>query len=180
MKHNDRIAKPKPGFSFPVSVPEAISKIKALRFEVWKSGSFDFETKTFVDGGSTRNDRTDLHFISGDKPLQYGFPLACLRRLCDIAIFSLPDELFSRIMAVAALDRVLEEFSKIDQIPEQTVKQTHFFVYRAYIGELGKITLTKDLLKLGARGYLHFEAALDPRKFSGDEKVLLEIHLQKI
>lgn len=163
MKHNDRISKPKPGFFFPVTVAEAKRKIKELRFEVYD----------YAERKTTRDGRPDLLFISGDKALKHGFPLAGFRRNGDIAIFSLPDEVFPRLLTIEALDRALEEFSKIDRAPEKSSKETHFFVYRAYIGELGKLTLTKDLL--GSRSYLYFERALDPRKLNGEEKVLLEM-----
>lgn len=164
MAYNDEISKPRPGFAFPVSFPEAAGQIKKLHFE----------TANYLGGNDSRDSRPDILFISGDKPMPHGFPLTCYRRHGDIAIFSLPEELFPKPVAAEALDMSLKEFAKIDHLPPQSTKQTHFFVYRSYIAEFGKITLTRNLIQPGHRPYLYFKRAIDPRKLLGTETLLSE------
>ena len=80
-------------------------------------------------------------------------------------------------MAISSLDIVLQEFANIDRLVQQNVKPSQFLIYRGYIGQLGKITITRNLISSTSRPYLDLERALNPQKLRGEEVVLSQFQL---
>lgn len=149
------------GYHFPLSADNARRKIREHAFSLWSTSS---------------GERINLRFVSGDKSFEYGFPLACLLRHSYLAVFSLPDELFTKQVTAAALDRALQEFSEVDKQPIEQYQSNQYPVYRAYLGPLGQLAIAKDLIRSGGRAYRSFTSSVKPKQ-DRNETILRKIQL---
>jgi hypothetical protein len=150
------------GYYFPISENDARSKIREYSFSMWESSP---------------SERINLLFISGNKSVDENFPLACLLRHSYLAIFSLPEDLFTKQVSEIAIEKSLHEFSLIDKQPIEGYGGNRFPIYRAYLGALGNLTIAEDLIRSGGRAYRLFNSSVTPKE-NRDEKVLRKIKIQ--
>lgn len=95
-------------------------------------------------------------------------------RVSYLAAFSLPDTI-AHPVARSAMAAAIMKFSFLDKTPQLTVNNQQFVVYRAYLGPLGRITITQHIVSGGSRSYLQFERAamLSQAKRSPKRQIVL-------
>jgi len=138
---NDRISKPATGRYFAASAPEIIELVGTLPFKTGYSGK-----------------RPAIHMENCKVDCEFGYQLCSFFRERYIAIFSLPEHIPQTITG-RALKVAIEQFAVFDQGPHLSVRDQQFVIYRAYLGDLGKVTLTQHIVNGGFRSYLQFDSA---------------------
>ncbi len=134
----DEISKPKRERFFPLSVAETLAKIKETPFQV-----------------HSYHERLPLLFQNCDVECQLGHQLTSFLRLSYLAVFSLP-EFVNENLARLALVRAIQEFARIDRGPHLATRDQQIVIYRAYLGTLGTVSITQDIVNAGNRSYLLF------------------------
>lgn len=138
---DDRVSKPATGRYFSASAPEIIEQVRALPFKTQYSGK-----------------RPAIYMENCKVECEFGHQLCSFFRERYIAIFSLP-EFIPKAIGGRALKVAIEQFALFDREPHLSVRDQQFVIYRAYLGELGKVTLTQHIVNGGCRPYLQFDSA---------------------
>ncbi len=138
---NDRAARPRSGYFFPLSIGELASQIEELGFEQ----SFEH--------------RIGAWQLSDYGEFEYGFPLASFAPRSYLAIFSLPTST-NRAITRAALAHVFRQFVEIERAPQIKLLEQQIAIGRAYLSPFDRITITRDVINVGSSwGWPNQEAA---------------------
>ncbi len=139
--YKDEISKPVAGRYFPFPPAELIQFVRQLGFE--------------VDGAS---ERLPLIMQNCDVICDLGHQVASFYRQGYLASFSLPDAV-PEARAKAATEKSIQEFHRIDKSRNLSLPDQSFVVYRSYLGPLGLITITSDIIQAQHRWYLQYRKA---------------------
>ncbi len=140
--NSDRFAKPSQGRFFALTPPELVAEIIGRSFSV-----------------HSYHERLPIRTENCTHVCELGHQLASFHRMGRLALFSLP-ELVPRGLAVVAANRAIEEFSLIDKTAHLRVRDQQFVVYRAFLRELGVLSIALDIVNSVSRSYLAFEQAV--------------------
>jgi hypothetical protein len=75
-----------------------------------------------------------------------------------LAVFSLP-ELVPPALAKKALEVAIRHYAALDKGPHLHIRDQQFVIYRAFLGSLGRLSLTQHIINAGHRSYLQFQKA---------------------
>jgi hypothetical protein len=149
--NNDNFAKAISGRFFPIPATDAISLVREQRFAVYEY-----------------NERLSVRFENCAVRHTLGHQLATFFRMNYLVSFSLPESV-AAFLARAALLRAIEGFAEIDKEPHLTLRSQQFVVYRAFLGDLGLLTIAYDVVNAGSRSYLAFKSASQLAKPRADD-----------
>jgi hypothetical protein len=126
---SDRVARPRSGYFFALSIGEIASHIESLGFEQ----SFGHRIRAWQ--------------LNDYREFEYGFPLSTFAPRSYLVIFSLPDNI-NRVAARAALAHTFRKFIEIEQKPEINLLTQQIAIYRAYLGPFERIMVTRDVINV--------------------------------
>ena len=129
------------GRFFPLSFAEAVAIVRER----------DFAVHSYYD-------RLPVRLQNCDVECDLGHQLCSFMRMSYLAVLSLPDSVH-RATAKAAVILATSEFAALDKTPHLAVRDQQFVVYRAYLGALGRLTVTQHIVSAGSRSYLQFKGA---------------------
>jgi hypothetical protein len=149
---DDRISKAMAGRYFPFSASEMTTRVESIAFKVQYSGR-----------------RPAIWMENCTVECEHGHQLCSFFRERYIASFSLP-AIIPPAMARHGVDVALDKFAAIDISPHLSVREQQFVIYRAYLGQLGELTITQHLINGRHRSYRHFDRASQRSKSERDKK----------
>lgn len=140
--NRDRFAKPSQGRFFALTPSELAAETISRSFSIY-----------------SYHDRLPVRTENCTHVCALGHQLASFRRMGLLALFSLP-ELVPRGLAVVAANRAIDEFLLVDKTAHLHVRDQQFVVYRAFLRELGVLSIALDIVNGVSRSYLEFERAV--------------------
>lgn len=162
LPNKDRIARAARGRFFPVTVPETLTLIRKLGF------SPPYYQR-----------RIDLSFENPDSATELGLFVAGFYPADTLVICSFPEE-FGHSRAKTIIEVALREFSQIDKGTRPDRSRTRVVSFRAYLGTLNQLIITRRTRKATLakyRGGAKFSNAFKPKKVQTDECVLHSIEV---
>lgn len=160
--NKDQIAKPAKSRFFACTVPEVLRLI----------GDFGFRHSEY-------RKRLDVLFKNPNAASEIGKPVASLYPADAIVIYSFGEELSPKL-AKTAIFAALEQLAIIDQSKPQEQNRATSVSFRAYLGELGKLTITRRV-RVGTfskyRDSAKFSNAFKPTGVKSEERIVCAIEL---
>ncbi|MGA2177511.1 MAG: hypothetical protein ABSH38_21260 [Verrucomicrobiota bacterium] len=160
--NKDQIARPAKGRFFAHTVPEILSLLGELGFS-----------------HSPYRKRLDVVFKNPKHESGRGTQVVSLYKADAIIIYSF-EERFGPIHAKAAVVAALEHLAVLDRKENHEWSRRESVSFRAYLGELGKLTITRHIriATLGKyRGNDRFSNACKPISVRSEERVVCAIEL---
>lgn len=139
---NDKISKAATGYHFPFSYSELVKAVEL--FDVRRYSQQYARIRILMENCKVECD--------------FGYQLCSFLRMGYIAAFSLPDSV-TPVRGRQAMKIALEKFREVDTGPRITHNTEQFFVYRAYLGPQGVVSVTRHLINGQSRSYLKFRAS---------------------
>lgn len=158
----DYISKPLHGRYFPLSHAQLVSYVKTHGFAVH---SYD--------------DRLPVILENCDVECELGHQLCTFFRMGYLAELSLPDTVLPDL-GRRAVEFALAQLEGIDKGPHMARHDQEFIVYRAYLGPLSLVSITRHIVKGGQRSYLKFRSASKLPKANrapDHQQLLVSVHV---
>ena len=158
--NDDRIARPARGRFSPVTVLEAVRRIRDLGF-----------------ASPAYRRRLDISFRNPNSTSDLGVDVAAFYPADAMIIYSFPDD-FDRVRAKAMVEVTLREFAALGKGVRPTDRRQKAVSFRAYLAPSSRLTISKRTRRATLakyRGDAKFSHAFKPKGVKTDERVVHSI-----
>jgi hypothetical protein len=160
--NKDQIARPAKGRFFAYNVSEVLRLL----------GEFEFSQPA-------DRKRLDVLFRNPNHASEFGMPVANLFPADAIVVYSFTEE-HTQMLAKSAVTAALEQLSILESREGHECNRHKTISFRAYLGDLGKLTVTRHLLVATLakyRGDAKFSHAFKPSAVKSGERIVCAIEL---
>ena len=157
LPNDDRIARPRRGRFFPVTLPGAVRLVRELGFVA-----------------PVDRERLDIIFRNDDRANAHGMVVAAVWPARELVVHSFPDS-FDRARAKELVETALQELAVLAEHAPATDPRRKAVSLRAYLGSGARLTITRCTRRATLakyRGGAKYSNAFKPRGVQTDEHVV--------